>query len=351
MSSSLGMQTTRELNTLAKFTSDGVLIVDKPAGFTSHDVVEVVKKKLGATKVGHSGTLDPFATGVLVLLINGATKLAPFLLDQDKRYRFTVSFGVETDTQDSTGRVVATNRRGPLPEGEIRKACAVFLGEIKQRVPRFSAVRVRGQRLYRLARQGVDVTPPCRTVKIKNLDLCDLSWPEVTFEVTCSKGTYVRSLGADLACHLDCSGHVSKLRRLASGEFDLRQALTLEQFKQIVDEEEVNQRLITPAQALSSYPAIKVNYLAANNIRRGVSLKLREFFEPESRPEGPYRVLDPDNNLVAMVSKAVQGANDGKEEEIKFRALRVFGPISQAMSHRAQRMAPSQKKWTANGKG
>ena len=310
-----------------KFTADGVLVLDKPAGLTSHDVVKLVKKKLGAAKVGHSGTLDPFATGVLVLLINGATKLSPFLIDQDKRYRFTVTFGTETDTQDSTGRVVATHRRGPLSEGEIRKACAVFLGEIKQRVPRFSAVRVGGQRLYRLARQGVDVTPPCRTVKIRNLDLCDLSWPEVTFEVTCSKGTYVRSLGADLAGHLECSGHVSGLRRLASGEFNLRQALTLEQFEQIVDKGEVYQRLITPAQALSHYPEIKVTYLAANNIRRGGSLNLKEFFEPESRVQGPYRVVDPDNNLVAMVSKAGQGATEGCEKEIKFKSLRVFGTI------------------------
>jgi tRNA pseudouridine55 synthase len=311
-----------------KFTADGVLVLDKPTGLTSHDVVKLVKKKLGAAKVGHSGTLDPFATGVLVLLINGATKLSPFLIDQDKRYRFTVSFGTETDTQDSTGRVVATHRRGPLSEGEIRKACAVFLGEIKQRVPRFSAVRVGGQRLYRLARQGVDVTPPYRTVKIKKLDLCDLSWPEVTFEVTCSKGTYVRSLGADLACHLDCRGHVSSLRRLASGEFDLRQALTLEQFEQIVDEGEVYQRLITPGQALSDYPEIKVTYLAANHIRRGGSLNVREFLEPESRPQGPYRVVDPDNNLVAVVSKACQEAKDDHQEEITFKTLRVFGPIS-----------------------
>ena len=310
-----------------KFTADGVLVLDKPTGLTSHDVVKLVKKKLGAAKVGHSGTLDPFATGVLVLLINGATKLSPFLINQDKRYRFTITFGTETDTQDSTGRVVATDRRGPLPEGEIKKACAVFLGEIKQRVPRFSAVRVGGQRLYRLARQGVDVTPPCRTVKIKNLDLCDLNWPEVTFEVTCSKGTYVRSLGADLACHLDCSGHVSSLRRLASGEFDLRQALTLEQFEQIVDKEEVYQRLITLAQALSDYPEIKVTYFAANNIRRGGSLNLREFLEPESRPRGPYRVVDPDNKLVAIVSKAGQGATEGCEKEIKFKSLRVFGTI------------------------
>jgi tRNA pseudouridine55 synthase len=315
-------------NVQSNFTANGVLVLDKPKGFTSHDVVQAVKKKLGAAKVGHSGTLDPFATGVLILLINGATKLTPFLSDQDKRYRFTVSFGIETDTQDSTGRVVAAHECGPLAEDEIKKACTVFLGDIEQRVPIFSAVHVGGQRLYQLARRGVDVTPPCRTVKIKNLLLCDLSWPEVTFEVTCSKGTYVRSLGTDIACHLNCRGHVSKLRRLASGGFDLKQALTLEQFTELADKGALDQNLIRPAQALSAYPEIRVTYVAANNIRQGGSLNSGESIVPECSLEGPYRVLDPDNNLVAMVSKACQEANDDHQEEITFKTLRVFGPIS-----------------------
>jgi tRNA pseudouridine55 synthase len=312
----------------SKFTDNGVLVIDKPTGLTSHDVVNQVKRRLGAAKVGHSGTLDPFATGLLVVLINGATKLAPFLLDQDKRYRFTVSFGVETDTQDSTGRVVATHKCGALPEDELRKACAIFLGDIEQTVPRFSAVRVGGQRLYRLARQGVHVAPPRRTVRIKHLHLCKLSWPEVTFEVTCSKGTYVRSLGVDLARHFNCRGHVSKLRRLASGGFELRQALTLEQFKHIVDRGELGQNLITPAKALSNYPEIRVTYLAANNIRQRGSLSSREFLATESSLEGPYKVLDPDNNLVAIVSRVDEGSNDGHKGEIRFKTLRVFGLLS-----------------------
>jgi tRNA pseudouridine55 synthase len=312
----------------ATFSANGVLVLDKPPGLTSHDVVKEVKKILGAAKVGHSGTLDPFATGVLILLINGATKLAPFLIEQEKTYRFSVHFGVETDTQDSTGRVVATRPCEDLPEGAIRKACAAFVGEIKQTVPRFSAVRVRGQRLYRLTRQGVDVTPPCRTVKIKNLELCALNWPEVTFEVTCSKGTYVRSLGVDLASHLNCNGHVSMLRRLASGGFDLQQALTVKEFKQVVEKGELGQRLITPAQALADYPELRVTYATADNIRQGVSLNSLEFLDPKSSPEGPHRVLDPDNKLVAMVAKGGQAIQDGEEGEITFKTLRVFGRIS-----------------------
>ncbi|MCG6918872.1 MAG: tRNA pseudouridine(55) synthase TruB [Deltaproteobacteria bacterium] len=311
-----------------KFTANGVVVLDKPTGLTSHDVVKEVKRTLGAAKVGHSGTLDPFATGVLIILINGATKLAPFLLDQEKSYRFSVHFGVETDTQDNTGRVVATHPCVALSKGEIRRACSAFVGEIEQTVPRFSAVRVGGQRLYQLARQGVHVKPPCRTVKIKSLDLCDLNWPEVTFEVTCSKGTYVRSLGVDLALHLNCNGHVSKLRRLASGRFDLKQALPLEQFKEIVEKGELGPRLITPAEALADYPELRVSYGVANNIRQGGSPSSTEFFEPKPSLEGPYRVLDPDNKLVAMVAKSGQASNGGHAGEITFKTLRVFGLIS-----------------------
>ncbi|MDH3801766.1 MAG: tRNA pseudouridine(55) synthase TruB, partial [Deltaproteobacteria bacterium] len=250
MSSSTRMKTTRGLKTQARFTGDGVLIVDKPAGFTSHDVVQKVKRKLRAAKVGHSGTLDPFATGVLILLINGATKLSPFLADHEKTYLFNVSFGVETDTQDSTGKVVARQPCEPLQEREIRAACDAFIGEIEQTVPRYSAVRVKGQRLYQLARRGVEITPPNRKVEIKDLSFCELRWPEATFEVTCSKGTYVRSLGVDLARHLNCNGHVSQLRRLASGGFNLRQAVTLEQLEESMARGELHQLLMTSAQAL-----------------------------------------------------------------------------------------------------
>ena len=325
------MKTTRKPNTQAQFTGDGVLVVDKPAGLTSHDVVQEVKVKLGAAKVGHSGTLDPFATGVLVLLINGATKLAPFLAEHEKTYVFTVSFGVETDTQDSTGKVVARLPCEPLQEKEMRAACDAFIGEIEQTVPRYSAVRVGGQRLYQLARRGVEVTPPNRKVEIKDLSFCELRWPEATFEVTCSKGTYVRSLGVDLARHLNCNGHVSQLRRLASGGFNLRQAVTLEQLEQSVARGELLQLLITSVQALDCYPVLRVSHLDAKRIRQGFTLKSIQFLDPEPSPgwpAGSYKILDPDNNLVAMVSKAARAANDRQEGGITLKTLRVFGAVS-----------------------
>jgi len=330
VSSSTRMKTTRGIKTQARFTGDGVLIVDKPAGFTSHDVVQKAKRKLGAAKVGHSGTLDPFATGVLILLINGATKLAPFLADHEKTYLFNVSFGVETDTQDSTGKVVARQSCEPLQEREIRAACDAFIGEIEQTVPRYSAVRVKGQRLYHLARRGVEVTPPNRKVEIKALSFCELRWPEATFEVTCSKGTYVRSLGVDLARHLNCSGHVSQLRRLASGGFNLRQAVTLEQLEESMARGELHQLLMTSAQALDCYPKLRVSSLDAKRIRQGFTLDSIQFLDPGSSPgwpAGTYKVLDPDNNLVAMVSKAAKVANDRHEGGVTFKTLRVFGAV------------------------
>jgi tRNA pseudouridine55 synthase len=330
VSSSTRTKKTKRLNTRASFTGDEVLVFDKPAGFTSHDVVQKVKRKLGAAKVGHSGTLDPFATGVLVLLINGATKLAPFLADHEKTYLFTVYFGVETDTQDSTGKVVARLPCEPLPEKEIRAACDAFIGEIEQTVPRYSAVRVGGQRLYQLARRGVEVTPPNRKVEIKDLSFCELRWPEATFEVTCSKGTYVRSLGVDLARYLNCNGHVSQLRRLASGGFNLRQAVTLEQLEESMARGELHQLLITSVQALDCYPELRVSHLDAKRIRQGSTLDSIQFLDPGPSPGWPaglHKILDPDNNLVAMVSKAAKAANDRQEGGVTFKTLRVFGPV------------------------
>jgi tRNA pseudouridine55 synthase len=321
----------REPYRQAQFTGDGVLVLDKPAGFTSHDVVQQVKRILGAAKAGHSGTLDPFATGVLVVLINGATKLAPFLSDHEKTYRFDLYFGVETDTQDSTGTVVARRPCEPLQDREIKEACAAFIGEIVQTVPRYSAVRVGGQRLYRLTRRGVEITPPSRKVQIKKLTFCEMHWPEATFEVTCSKGTYVRSLGVDLAQWLNCNGHVSQLRRLSNGGFDLKQTVTPKQLEEIAATGELNRVLISPAEALAGYPLLRVSHLAARRIRQGGTLDAAQFISPEPNrgmTAGPYKVLDPDNNLVAMVSSSAKAANDRQEREIVFKSLRVFGSVS-----------------------
>lgn len=320
---------TKNSHPQAKFLGDGVLLVDKPEGLTSNDIVQKVKKKLRAAKVGHSGTLDPFATGVLILLINEATKLSPFLANQKKTYRFTLVFGVETDTQDGTGKVLARLQCGPLQKNAIEAACAAFTGEIEQAVPQYSAVRIGGQRLYRLARRGVKVPLPRRAVKIESLSLCGLSWPKATFEVTCSKGTYVRSLGVDLARHLNCNGHVAQLRRLRSGTFHLAQCLTLRRLDEVVKGGELDRVLVSPVRALADYPEVRVSHPTARRIRQGFTLDSKDLPCHGIRracwwPEGPHKIVDPDANLVAMVVKSAQTPDDGMEKEVTFKTLRVF---------------------------
>lgn len=309
----------------ARLTGDGLLILDKPAGCTSHELVQRVKRMLAGDKVGHGGTLDPFATGVLVVLINEATKLSPYLAGEDKCYRFTLVFGIETDTQDGTGSVTARYTGPALLEDEVREACSALTGDIELAVPRYSAVRVGGERLYRLARRGVPVEPPTRRVSIRSLVLLDFRWPEATFETTCSKGTYVRSLGAHLGRRLRCGAHVSGLRRLRSGSFTLEQALTPTELAAAVAAGQLTRLMIPAAEALKGFPDLRVSHVGARRLRQGVALGRAEPLGDNGGrgwPQGLYRVLDPDNQLVALVARL---NTEPMGEEAPFETLRVFG--------------------------
>jgi tRNA pseudouridine55 synthase len=309
----------------ARFTGDGLLVLDKPPGCTSHDLVRSVKKVLGAAKVGHGGTLDPFATGVLILLVNQATKLAHYLGREDKSYRFTLVFGVETDTLDRTGKVVARYAGPPLSEEKVRETCLALTGELDLPVPSYSAVRVGGERLYRLARRGATVEPPTRRVSIRSLALLEFCWPEATFEATCSKGTYIRSLGAEIGRRMSCGAHVSNLRRLRSGAFTLDQAITQAALAAVVAEGHLDRVMIPLPLALRKYPDLRVSHSGARRLRQGVRLGRREFLGGEAGqgwPEGLYQVLDPDDQLVALVARS---SKERTGEETTFETLRVFG--------------------------
>jgi len=309
----------------AGLMGDGLLILDKPAGCTSHELVQRVKKMLGADKVGHGGTLDPFATGVLVVLVNEATKLSPYLAGEDKCYRFTLVLGVETDTLDSTGGVVARYTGPVLCEDEVREACSALAGELDLEVPRYSAVRVGGERLYRLARRGVSVKPPTRRVSVRSLDLLDFRWPEATLEMVCSKGTYVRSLGAHLGRRLRCGAHVSGLRRLRSGSFTLEQAVALTELAAAAAAGQLTRIMIPAAEGLKEFPDLRVSHVGARRLRQGVALGRAEpMGDNDGRgwPPGLYKVLDPDDRLVAVVARA-NTAQMG--EKASFETLRVFG--------------------------
>jgi len=208
---------------------DGLLLIDKPAGITSHDAVDFIRRRFQIRRVGHGGTLDPAATGLLILLVGPATRRAATLLGADKTYQATLRLGVTTDTQDGQGKVLETRPVGSFSLTQIQQACSRFLGEIQQKVPAYSAVRVGGKRSYLLARAGIAVPERIRTVRIDELKVLALNLPDLHLEIRCSKGTYIRMLCEDLGAALGCGGHLAHLRRTRVGPFTLDQAVTLEQ--------------------------------------------------------------------------------------------------------------------------
>ncbi len=249
----------------------GLLLIDKPADLTSFEVVRRVRRALRVKKIGHLGTLDPFATGLLPLALGEATKLDRFLLEESKVYLATVKLGAETDTQDLTGRVTGTWEDLPSP-GEIQRAAAGFQGEIEQVPPLYSAVHHQGERLYRLARRGEEVTAPPRKVRIYRLEVQEIDLPLVTLRVECSKGTYIRTLAQDLGRALGCGAHLAGLVRLAVGPLRLEEALSLEAVEKSPDRERIFQRLIPLARCLPGFPAVQVDRREARRLAQGQAL-------------------------------------------------------------------------------
>jgi tRNA pseudouridine55 synthase len=207
---------------------EGVLLVDKPQGLTSHDVVYRLRRKLGMKKIGHAGTLDPMATGLLIMLIGKATRISQYLMSTDKVYEGEATFGIVTDSQDAEGEVMETRPVPDLPETAVREAMKGFLGDQYQTPPMHSAIKVDGVKLYHLARKGEEVEREPRFVRIVSFDLLSFGLPKLSFRLHCTKGTYVRTVAHDLGQKLGCGAHLSALRRTASGKFDLRDALTLD---------------------------------------------------------------------------------------------------------------------------
>jgi len=207
---------------------DGILLVDKPGGLTSHDVVDLVRKKLKTRKIGHSGTLDPVATGVLVLLVGKATKLFSKFVHFDKEYEATLTLGVMTSTGDCQGKVLCEKEIGHLREEEIRSVFAEFIGERQQIPPMVSAIKHQGRRLYELARQGIEVDRKARPITIRDLKILSLRLPEIDFYVKCTKGTYIRRLGEEIGEKLGVGGFISRIRRISLGPFHVKDSIKIE---------------------------------------------------------------------------------------------------------------------------
>lgn len=240
--------------------TSGVLVVDKPAGLTSFDVVERARLARGARKAGHTGTLDPMATGVLPICFGEATKIVQFLVGGDKVYRAEAILGVDTDSQDATGRVVR-ERAVCVDRTRLDEAAASFVGRILQIPPMYSAIHHEGKRLHQLARAGMEVDRAPREVVIHRLRIDSLDGPRVVMEVACSKGTYIRTLAADLGERLGCGAHLSALRRLAAFPFTIQQAVALD--------DAASAPLLSPAAALAFLPSIPLSPDLAARIRAG----------------------------------------------------------------------------------
>jgi tRNA pseudouridine55 synthase len=234
---------------------DGLLIIDKPSGLTSHDVVQRVRRATTIRQVGHAGTLDPMATGVLVVCLGRATRVSEYLLGHDKAYRATIRLGLETNTYDADGEIVAT-RAVNVERAEVEQALAHFVGEIQQVPPMVSAIKRDGHKLYELARRGIEIERAARSVVIHGLELRDYQAPDVALEVSCSAGTYIRSLAHDLGAALGTGGHLIELTRTAAGPFTIDQAIPLADFEAAARAGQWHTHLRTIDEALSDWPLV-----------------------------------------------------------------------------------------------
>jgi len=214
-----------------ELAESGIILIDKPEEWTSHDVVNCIRRRFSIGKVGHCGTLDPIATGLLVIVCGRATKLSAHLTTQDKVYTGSLTLGVETHSEDRTGEVTATADPSGVTEEAVRAACAKFVGAIDQIPPMVSAIKQGGKALYKLARKGQEVEREARRITIHSLEITDIQLPHVSFRVHCSKGTYVRTLCADIGRELGCGAHMRDLRRLASGPFLIGNAYSMDDVK------------------------------------------------------------------------------------------------------------------------
>lgn len=276
---------------------NGVLVVDKPSGPTSHDVVDRVREALGLRRVGHTGTLDPFATGVLPVCVGKATRLVRFLAEGEKAYRATVRLGFATTTDDLLGEPRGSSRAVHVELTQVKAACARLTGEIRQVPPAYSAKRIAGHRSYYLARQGVPVESPAVPVTVSGLDVLSLQKDQVEIEVRCSPGTYVRALARDLGEFLGVGAHLVALRRTRTGGFGLEQAVGWDEVLL-----RARERLIPLSQVLTDLPGVQVGHEGAEALGYGRDLDaglVRSGF-PSGRPPEHVRVLDESGTLLAL---------------------------------------------------
>jgi tRNA pseudouridine55 synthase len=304
---------------------NGVLVIDKPQGWTSHDVVAWIRRTLKVKKAGHGGTLDPLATGVLPVYLGEGTKLVPFNLEGTKEYRAKMKLGQETDTLDAAGKIVAECRDFSCTRQQIEEVLGRFRGAIRQTPPLFSAVKITGRPLYKWARSGEKPQVASREAMIHELSLIEMELPFLTLDVTCGRGTYVRTLCADIGRTLGCGAHVVELRRTRSGKFTIDQALTPDEVTQLVALQRVEERIISLKDGADLAEAIRVEDRTAEGVRQGRPLKLSDLPEGErDRLSGGSRIgiWHGPGKLLAIAE--VSGQPWVGQDQQALRILRVF---------------------------
>jgi len=287
----------------------GILVVDKPVGLTSHDVVDIIRRGTGIRRAGHTGTLDPRASGVLVVLVGPAVRLSEFVSAADKRYQAILRLGGSTDTYDAEGHFMRTPAPAPVDvtEAQFEEVLQRFIGEIKQTPPPFSAVKVHGRKAYEMAREGEEVELAPRIINVYHLEVLEWTPPEVVIDVHCSSGTYVRSLANDVGAALGCGAYLVGLRRTKSGRFSLRDATPLRKLQEAFTAGNWYQYLIPAAEALAEWPGVELNPDQVEEVKHGHRVKAA----PDTQP-GLVRGVSMAGELIAIMDLA-QG-EDGTPE-------------------------------------
>jgi len=237
---------------------DGIILVNKEIGYTSQDVVSKVKKILNIKKAGHTGTLDPMAEGVLPILLGNYTKLSKYLIEHDKKYRATIKLGQKRDTGDSEGKVIEQQEVKELSKATINNVLQEFVGKSLQKPPMYSAIKINGKKLYEYAREGIEIEVPSREIEIYEVELIEYSIDEVTFEVKCSKGTYIRTLCEDISQKLDTVGYMKSLRRIEVDRFKIEDAITLDELNDNREKIQELPAFVTMEECFSFLPTIQL---------------------------------------------------------------------------------------------
>ncbi len=282
---------------------NGLIIIDKEPGYTSHDVVSRVRRILSFRKVGHTGTLDPDATGVLPICIGKGTRVSDMLMMSDKEYIARVRLGTVTDTQDISGAVLSQKDASNIHHTDIEEAISHFLGDIEQIPPMYSAIKIDGQKMYELARQGIEVERKPRKVTIYDIELSDVRDGGFTIKVRCSKGTYIRTLCHDIGQYMGCGACMESLRRTQSSVFSIQDAITLAQLKQAVEEERLDEVLLPVDTVFTHYTSVTVDDEIKTRLRNGAPSTV-------SYGLGTYRVYDESGEFIAIGEvKKINGRN------------------------------------------